>query len=161
MGFCDKCPRYIITYDELYSWPNIPLIHFSVYIYQGIRVKHGIIPNGPTLYKLSEENGDIRNGLIKSPTNGKNKNVTKMSCSIGEFDMVYYRIILNKHSYHKMILCLLGKHDCKKLGKEDPFPWQLCYYDRSWLFWSIEGRIWHGNLVRGIWIQLQTLNKRH
>ena len=39
----------------------------------------------------------------------------KISCSIGEFQKVYYKSMLNKYSYHRMLLCLLGKHKCKNL----------------------------------------------
>ena len=54
---------------------NAPIIHFSVYTYQGICAKHGIIPNGPTLCKLCEEKYDINNGIIKRSIYGKKKNL--------------------------------------------------------------------------------------
>ena len=53
--------------------------------------KNGIIPNGPTLCKLCEENYDIKNGIMKRLTYRKNKNTTKKSCSIRKFHMVHYQ----------------------------------------------------------------------
>ena len=38
-----------------------------------------------------------------------------MPCSIGEFHKVYYQPILMKYAYHRMLLCLIGKHGCKNL----------------------------------------------
>ena len=58
LGFCDECSRYIITDEEIYDASNDPLIHFSVYTYQGRCAKHGIIPNGTTLSNPCEENYD-------------------------------------------------------------------------------------------------------
>ena len=70
--------------------------------------KYFIIPNGPTLFKPCEENDDINNGLIKRPVYGKKKHLTKKS--ISEFHMVHYQTMLKKYIYHRMLLCLLGKH---------------------------------------------------
>ena len=55
----------MISDEELGNVPNAPLINISVHTYQGRCEKNGIIPNEPTLCKLSEENSDIKNGLIK------------------------------------------------------------------------------------------------
>ena len=41
-----------------------------------------------------------------------------MSCSIGEFHKVSYQSILKKYAYHRMLLCLLVKHECKNLINE-------------------------------------------
>ena len=68
--FFDECTEYIIMDEELYDGPYYLLIHFSVYKYQGRCEKHGIIPNGPTLWKRCKENYYIKNGLIKSLTHG-------------------------------------------------------------------------------------------
>ena len=75
LNFFDEFPKYMTPDEELDDVPNAPLVHFSVYTYQGRYAKHGIIPNGPTLCKLCEENYDIINGLIKSPTYGKKKHI--------------------------------------------------------------------------------------
>ena len=77
LGFYDKFTKYIIPDEELDCGQNTSLIHFSVYIYQFICAKHGIITNGPTLFKLCESNDDINNGLIKRPTCVKKKDLTK------------------------------------------------------------------------------------
>ena len=73
--------------------------------------KNGIIQNGPTSCKLFEENDDTKNGIIKSPKYLKKKHLLKMLCYIGEFHMVHYQPILNKYAYHRILLCLLGKHE--------------------------------------------------
>ena len=41
-----------------------------------------------------------------------------MSCSIGEFHMVYNEPMLNKYKYHRMLTCLLDKHKCKELRRK-------------------------------------------
>ena len=71
------CPEYNITDEELDDGPNAPLIHFIFYIYQEKCEKHVIIPNGTTLCKICEANDDINNVLIKIPTYGKKKHLTK------------------------------------------------------------------------------------
>ena len=38
-----------------------------------------------------------------------------MSCSIGKFKKIDYQLMLNKYSYHRMLLCLLGKRSAKIL----------------------------------------------
>ena len=65
--------------------PNDSLINFSVYTYQGRCATHGIIPNGPNLCIIFEENDYIENSLIKRPKYVKKEHLTKMSWSIGEF----------------------------------------------------------------------------
>ena len=87
LGFCNECPKYIIPDEKLDDRSNSPLVHFSVYTYQGRCAKYGIIKHVPTLWKICGESDDINNGLIKSPTYGKNKHITKISCYIGEFHM--------------------------------------------------------------------------
>ena len=77
-----------------------------------------MIPNGTTLCKVCEENYDINNGLINMSTYVKKKHRTKISCSIGEFHMLHYQPILNKYSYHGMLMCLLGKHQCNDLRRQ-------------------------------------------
>ena len=119
LGFFVECPEYIIPDEVLYDGPNSLIIHFSVYTYQGRCSTHGIIPNRPSACILCEENGDINNGLIKRPTYGKKNNLTKISCSIGEFNKLHYQPILKKFAYHRMLLCLLGKHECKNIRRED------------------------------------------
>ena len=32
-----------------------------------------------------------------------------------EFHMVHYQTMLNKYAYHRILLCLLEKHKCKRL----------------------------------------------
>ena len=107
--FCDECPEYNILDEELDGGPNASFVHFSVYTYHGRFVTRGIILNGPTLCIICEENDDIKNGLIKRQTYGKNKPLTKISCYIGKFNMVNYQPMLKKYVYHSMLLCLLGK----------------------------------------------------
>ena len=111
MFFCDECSEYNITNEEQYDVSNSSIIHFSVYIYQGRCATHGIIPNAPSVCRLCEEDDDIKNGLIKRPTYGKDKHLNKMSCSIGEFHKVNYQPILKMYVYHRMLLYLLGKHE--------------------------------------------------
>ena len=114
-GFCNECIKYMIPYEELDYIPNAPLINFSVYNYQGICAKHGIIPNGQYSWKISEKYDDIMNGIIKRPTYGKKKYNMKMSCSIGKVHMIHYQPILKKYAYHRMLIYSLGKQECKKL----------------------------------------------
>ena len=59
LGFCDTFTKYIIPDEELDDGTNASLIHFYVFTYQGRYIKHGVIPNGLTLCKISEENDDI------------------------------------------------------------------------------------------------------
>ena len=91
------------------------MINFSVYTYQGICAKHGIITNGPTLFKVSKENDDINNNLIKRPTYGNKLHLTKISYCIGEFHMVNHQPMLKKCEYHMMLMYLFRKHECNKL----------------------------------------------
>ena len=44
-----------------------------------------------------------------------------MSCYIGEFHMVHYKKVLNNFAYHRIILCLVGKHECKHLIRQYVF----------------------------------------
>ena len=67
-----------IPHKELDDRQNSLLIHFSIYTYQEIHSKHGIIPNGPSLCRICEENGDINNDLIERPIYGKKKHFTKI-----------------------------------------------------------------------------------
>ena len=106
-------------------------------------MKNSIFPNEPTLFKLCEENDDKKNGIIKWIIYGKKKNITKISCSIGEFQMLHYNPILNNYAYLRMLMCLLGKHECNEL---------LLQY-RTWLCWITEAIIWHKNSFRSIWLQ--------
>ena len=39
------------------------------------------------------------------------------------------------------------------------FGRKQCRKDRTWLCWIIEGRIWHGNSVRVIWLQQNLLTE--
>ena len=43
------------------------------------------------------------------------KNITEILCSIGEFHMVHYQPILEKYAYHRMLIRLIEKHECKEL----------------------------------------------
>ena len=63
-------------------------------------------------------NYDINNVPIKRPTYGRNKHLTKVSCSIGEFHMAHYQPMLKKYAYHRILLCLLGKHGWNNLRRE-------------------------------------------
>ena len=75
--------------------------------------KHGITGNPrPSVCISCEENYDINNILIKRTTYGNKKHLTKISCSIGEFHKVHYQKMLKNYEYHRMLLCLLGKHEC-------------------------------------------------
>ena len=82
-----------------------------VYTYKVICETYGIIPNKPSVYILCEVNDDTKNGLMKRPTYGKKKRHTKISCSIGKFHKVNYQPMLKNYKYHRMLLCLLGKHE--------------------------------------------------
>ena len=73
--FSDECPKYIIPDEELDGEPNSPLISFSVYTYQIRCEKNGILPNGPFLCKLREEDYYMQNCIIKSPTYVHNKHL--------------------------------------------------------------------------------------
>ena len=77
-----------------------------------------MIPNVPSVFRSCEENGDINNGRIKRPTYTNNKHLTKMSCYIGEFHKLYHQPMSKKYAYHRMLLCLQGKHECKNLRNE-------------------------------------------
>ena len=35
------------------------------------------------------------------------------------FKKVHYEPMLKKYEYHKMVLCLLGNHECKNVVRED------------------------------------------
>ena len=48
----------------------------------------------------------------------RRNNFTKMTGSIGEFHVLHYKPILKKYAYHRMLLFLLLKYDCKKLRRE-------------------------------------------
>ena len=69
--------EYNIPDEELDDGHNDSLKHFSVCTYQGRCETHGIIPNGPSVCRICEENDGIKNGLIKSPTYRKKKHPTK------------------------------------------------------------------------------------
>ena len=66
---------------------------------------------------LCEENDDINNALIKRPTYGKKKHMTKLSYYIGEFNKVHYQPILKDYSYHRLLFWLLGKHECQNIRR--------------------------------------------
>ena len=67
-GFLTSFPEYLITYGELYDGPNDSFVYFSVYTYQGRCTTHGIIPNGPIICRICEENDGMRNGILKRPS---------------------------------------------------------------------------------------------
>ena len=90
MRFCGGCTGYRITDEELDDETNDSLIHFIVCTYAWIYSTHYIIPNGPIVCIIWEENDDTKNSLIKRPRNIKKENLTKMACSIGEFYKVNY-----------------------------------------------------------------------
>ena len=85
LGFCDQFSEYNIPDEELDDGTNASLIHFSVYIYQERCATNGKNSNRPSVCKICEENDDIKNFLIKRPTYGKKKHITKISFSISEF----------------------------------------------------------------------------
>ena len=60
----------------------------------------------------------MNNGIIKIPTYVKKKYLTKLSCSIEEFHNVHYQQMLNTYAYHRMLSCLICKHECKNLRSE-------------------------------------------
>ena len=115
--FCDEFPDYNIPHEELCDGSNSTIIHFSVYTYQYICATHRIIPNGPSVCRLCEENDDINNCLTNRPTYGMKKHINIISFSIGRFHRLYYQPMLKKYAYHKMVLCLLGKHECKNIRR--------------------------------------------
>ena len=79
-------------------------------------MKHiSLIPNVPSVCRSCEENDYIKNGLIKSPTHVKKKQFHKIPCRIDEFHKVHYQKMLKKYEYHRMLLCLLGKNECKNI----------------------------------------------
>ena len=41
-----------------------------------------------------------------------------MSFSIGVFHKVHYKEMLKKYAYHRILLCLLGKHEWKSIINE-------------------------------------------
>ena len=84
-------------------------------MYQGRCATHVIITNGPSVCRSREENYDINNGLIKRPIYCKKKHLTKISCSIGKFHNVHYQQMLKNYSYHRILLCLIDKNECKIL----------------------------------------------
>ena len=116
--FFNECPEYNIPYVELDDGPNAPLILFIAYTYQVRRAKHGIIPNGPTLCKIFEQNDDYNIGLIKNPTYRKKKKLTKISCYIGKFHKAHHQPILKNYEHHRMLLCLPDKNECKYSRRE-------------------------------------------
>ena len=91
---------------------------------------------------------DIRNGLIHSPTYGKKIHLTKISCCIGEFHKVHSRPMLKKYAYHRLLLCLIGKHELKTLISEDFWQtimlwWQNVIILKHWrniLTWKFRQR---------------------
>ena len=116
--FLNERPDYIFIDEELDYGPNYSLIHLSVYTYQVICATHGIIPYGPNLCRICEEIDNINNGIIKRQTCGNKKHLTKMSFYIGEFNTVRYQPMLKKYEYHRMLIFLLGKHECKNIRRE-------------------------------------------
>ena len=96
------------------------MIHRFISVFISIKeyVKKSIIPNGPTVCKIREENYDKNTFVIKRPTYGKKKNYTKISCFIGEFHTVHYYPMLKKYAYPRILLCFLGKHECNNLRRE-------------------------------------------
>ena len=53
--------------------------------------------------------------VLSRGQNMKNRNIfTKMSCSIGEFNMIHYQPMLKKYAYYRMLMCLLVRHECKQ-----------------------------------------------
>ena len=41
-----------------------------------------------------------------------------MSCYIGEFHTVHYQQMLKSYAHHRILLCLLGKHEFIKLRRQ-------------------------------------------
>ena len=41
-----------------------------------------------------------------------------MACSIGEIHKLHHQPRLKKYAYHKILLCLLGKYECKNLRRQ-------------------------------------------
>ena len=41
LGIFDDCPEYMINDVELYDEPNLPLVHFNLYTFQGGCEKRG------------------------------------------------------------------------------------------------------------------------
>ena len=76
--FCDKNSGCNITEEELDDGPNASRINFSLFTYQVRCTTHNIIPNGPSVCRICEENDDINNGIIKRPIYGKKKHLAKM-----------------------------------------------------------------------------------
>ena len=117
MGFCDEWTNYIIPDEELDDEPNALLIYFSVYNSKRRCSTYGIIPNVPSLCRISEEDDAIKNDLINRPKYVKKKHLTKMPFYIDEFHKVHSQPILKNYAYHRMLLCVLGKHESKNLRR--------------------------------------------
>ena len=60
LGVCDECPEYNIPDEELDDGPNVSLLHFIVYNYQGRCAAHAKISNVPSVHIVCEENDDIK-----------------------------------------------------------------------------------------------------
>ena len=65
----------------------------------------------PSLFRICGENDDIYNSLIKRTKNGNKKHLTKLLYFIGEFNKINYQPMLNKYEYHRILLCLPGRHE--------------------------------------------------
>ena len=78
LGFCDEWTEYNITNEELEDEPNSSLMYFSVHNYQGRCETHGITTNITSVCRICEENDYINSGIIKRPTHGKDKHLTKI-----------------------------------------------------------------------------------
>ena len=49
------------------------------------------------------------------------RNNLKKSGFVGEFNKVHYQPMLKMYAYHMMILCLLGRNECKNIRREHFF----------------------------------------
>ena len=115
LGFCDECTEFNISGEEIDDGTNASLINFSVYTHQARCATYGIIPNGSSVCRICELHYNINNGIINRPTYGKKKQLTKISCYIGEFQRVHYQLMLMNYAYNRMLFCLLVKHEWKIL----------------------------------------------
>ena len=149
MCFCVKFPEYIIPDEELYDGQNAPLILLSVYTYQVICETDGIIRNVPTLWKPCEENDDIKNSITKRPTYANNKQLEKNAMfywwiSHGRLSENVKEIFISKD-----VTLFTWKRWVQEFKKKIFFD-NNSVITEIWLFWSIEGIIWHGYSVRCI-----------
>ena len=83
---------YWVQYSQWRTiwWKKCFINPFQCLYLSKICETHGILKYGPIVCRICEENDDVKNGIIKRPTHKNNIQVTKISCSIGNFHSVHY-----------------------------------------------------------------------